>query len=379
MLYGKTMKEICAKLGVDRKELPNRLYSTLLGAIKDRVSSVTDKAVSGNIARMDDVSPVEQSVSVKVKSKNLYFNHISKTVSINSGALTCKTVAKESGFILNGTTATETSAQISSGIPLKAGTYTVSMHGTNIVDGNKDRLYLVNVSGGVLVNYIMAGAPKTFTLDKDTIVAADLVFGKGTVYDNAVCSIQIEEGDTATEYTPYVDVSTVKVTRCGKNLLNLENASGDVQDLYRGWLVNPTGQNVVVSLTDNDTSIDLSDVYFGATTNGIDATEGYEWLVEKGEVRRNSYTGTFKYFSVFPPKDETVKKVRQRFNIQVELGTTATEYEPYKGETYNPNADGTVDGVASVSPTMTIFADKEGVTLDVEYTRDFESVKGSVK
>jgi hypothetical protein len=55
---------------------------------------------------------------------------------------------------------------------------------------------------------------------------------------------------------------------------------------------------------------------------------------------------------------------------QFEEGSVATEYEPYKGETYNPLSDGTVDGIKSVSPTMTLFTDTAGVEIEIEYNRD---------
>ena len=58
-------------------------------------------------------------------------------------------------------------------------------------------------------------------------------------------------------------------------------------------------------------------------------------------------------------------------DIQIELGSTATEYEPYtEYDAYTVNADGSVDGVRSVYPSMTFIPDTEGVTLDVEYNRD---------
>lgn len=54
-------------------------------------------------------------------------------------------------------------------------------------------------------------------------------------------------------------------------------------------------------------------------------------------------------------------------NIQLELGTTATEYEPFKGATtYN----GTVESVASLYPTTTLLTDTEGVRITAEFNRD---------
>jgi hypothetical protein len=46
-------------------------------------------------------------------------------------------------------------------------------------------------------------------------------------------------------------------------------------------------------------------------------------------------------------------------NMQLEIGTTVTEYEPYKGvQTATADANGKVEGIDIVHPTMTIVADK---------------------
>ena len=55
---------------------------------------------------------------------------------------------------------------------------------------------------------------------------------------------------------------------------------------------------------------------------------------------------------------------------QVETGKKITEYEKYCGATYNPNAEGTVEGVKSIATMMNIFADTEGVKIDCEYNAD---------
>lgn len=58
-------------------------------------------------------------------------------------------------------------------------------------------------------------------------------------------------------------------------------------------------------------------------------------------------------------------------NIQLVVGTTATDYEPYiEPQTVTANADGTVDGLTSLSPDMTIMTDTEGVVIDMTYNAD---------
>ena len=62
-------------------------------------------------------------------------------------------------------------------------------------------------------------------------------------------------------------------------------------------------------------------------------------------------------------------------NIQVEIGETATEYEPYIEPTeYTANADGTVEGIKSKYPSMSFTTDTEGVNISVEYYKDIDKV-----
>jgi hypothetical protein len=63
--------------------------------------------------------------------------------------------------------------------------------------------------------------------------------------------------------------------------------------------------------------------------------------------------------------------------IPANVGATLTmedicveRIDDVKGETYPVNADGTVSGVKSISPEMSLYTDKNGVTLDVAYNAD---------
>lgn len=49
------------------------------------------------------------------------------------------------------------------------------------------------------------------------------------------------------------------------------------------------------------------------------------------------------------------------------ISTTALPYEPYNGQNLTPNADGTVEGMTSISPYMNIFSDTEGVNIEATY------------
>ena len=60
---------------------------------------------------------------------------------------------------------------------------------------------------------------------------------------------------------------------------------------------------------------------------------------------------------------------------QLEIGSFETEYEPYiEPKTYPVNADGTVDGVVSISPVTSLFTDTTDAQITVEYNRDANSI-----
>jgi hypothetical protein len=55
----------------------------------------------------------------------------------------------------------------------------------------------------------------------------------------------------------------------------------------------------------------------------------------------------------------------------LELGTTATAYEPYiEPTTYTANSDGTINGIKSISPNMTLLTNNSGVVINAHYYKD---------
>lgn len=69
------------------------------------------------------------------------------------------------------------------------------------------------------------------------------------------------------------------------------------------------------------------------------------------------------------PKGKTLNNLL--IKPQLEIGATATEYEPYITPTeYIPTADGTVNGVTSIYPNTTLTTDMDGISIDCKYNRD---------
>ena len=174
------------------------------------------------------------------------------------------------------------------------------------------------------------------------------------------------------------DLTAVKVIRCGKNLLNIQNplsTTGEPIITYNsiGATRDLTEIKYQVFLTAGSYTISaIKDDYWSLEI--IDSIGNYIYRV--GNSNDISFT-----FSI--SSDDTLKFIFSsgRFvasgitqktisNIQLEFGSTATEYEPYIGEDYTPTADGTVNGVESLYPITTLTTDTEGVIINCEYNKD---------
>ena len=202
------------------------------------------------------------------------------------------------------------------------------------------------------------------------------------------------------------DLTAVKVSRCGKNLLNLQGRT-DAQPtgnwpiskydvghvIYRGFAYTGYYQkdeiykcgveliNDMLTIKINTPNYGVGYVVncspntqytFNASTN---LNMAFVFIDAKGEKITYGYNKSF----TTPENAEYIIICLYQstlgtytvLNPQLELGTTATDYEPYKEcAEYTPNADGIVNGVTSLYPNTTLMTDTDGVIIDCEYNRD---------
>lgn len=131
---------------------------------------------------------------------------------------------------------------------------------------------------------------------------------------------------------------------------------------YDGKFILKKGENYILSGCPSGGS---------SSTYIIQGTDGTTYHTDFGNGKSFTADGNGYYFYIVVYEGVTLNNVT--FKPQLALGTVATPHEPYKGETYTPTADGTVD-VTSLYPTTTLLCDTEGVTIDVEYNRDANKV-----
>lgn len=270
-----------------------------------------------------------------LEGKNKYY--IPNTGKIKSNGITATYTKNTSEVILDGVA----TASFSEGfeikdILLKKGTYSISVWGLNGFDTDFDRFFIFNVENGkILVNYVQEYRTQKFILEQDTNVKLTYIIKAGSTYSNAKIKIMINEGDIGLSYIPY---NSLKIRKTGKNILsdNRDDYNGSIYG-YIKLLNNFGNNNLVLSIEDNDKSIDMTGINFGVTGNGKNWDDKGIWLLNNGKKVGNSIsTNKYPFFSFYPNNQTTFDKIFKRYKIQAEIskGIVPTEFEKYKSNSW---------------------------------------------
>ena len=379
--YVEIVKTEADKIGQVGEEV-----ATAHSDIKNSYANSFKGDASGEVVRVDDVSPIEHNPRVWVHGKNLFDGTLVKGYYWDI----------KSNFV-------DTSSDIyrSFELFLKKGVYTLSTSANVMIL----REYL----DGVLTRTNYTGTTHTFETKSDGVVAFSMRLQPSTAWNDSITG-QIERGETATAYTPYINPEIINITRGGKNLFDCLNAEKVM------------GNSTVKSRSDSGMTVSGTPTTWQAccfalpeslagktlTLNGIWESNGnsngglrIQWLNDVGTTLGDIVTFTqdsgqavtgvvsakpegAKYLALFVYSNVDRTDVSETdiviySAIQVEVGSVATDFEAYKPLiTSIPNADGTVD-ITSVSPTMTLLTDTDGVTIDLEYNRDTTAVMGDIE
>lgn len=372
----------------------NRADNTFANALKG--------SKSGSAILIDDISPVTHEMGVRIRGKNLIpYPYAETTKTLNGLTFTINdngtiTVNAEAVKALADTVFEFTSLHL-----YPKGTYIMSGCPT----GGSTSTYFLNAVNANGAGYTMflndIGSGKKIVLNKNDTLKFSIHIKKDTVVKNLIFKPQLELGTTATNYTPYVpDLTAVKVKKCGKNLLsnlnyiepqNLKTEIGYSKKIhlkagfsytfsiasisnatYWRFAAHIYENGIMVSVGDNN--LQSADWFTGDISMYGPKNQNYFLSHSNQTVLENiTYIITALKdceicFGLYMG-DTSVDTICN--NVQIELGTTSTEYEPYITPTeYTPNADGTVEGVTSLYPNTTLMTDTGGVIIDCEYNRD---------
>lgn len=345
---------------------------------------------SGSAISLTDVSPVEHDVDVKVRSKNILPYPYKDTTVTNQGitytdngdcSITVSgTSTGFSGFYLIDSRFNE--------IIENGKTYTLSLK-TLSGEGNVGMLgEIVRKSDNVIVHYLNTGNP-TFTVDKNLYDYKYLRLQIPTTNTEVSCTVAVmlEDGSTATEYTPYVDVSTINLGVGGKNLFDytlpytvggvLDENTGELINWGSGWCVydyieiQPNITCTVNSeLNQNRYPIcfyDENKVFISSAEDSFMGENNYHPIV----FTTPPNCKYMRISAIIANASTSMIVLGEYTKEQMEL----MEYEPYvEPVEYSVNADGTVKGVASLYPSMSLLTDTSGVMIDAEYNKDTNKV-----
>lgn len=369
------MSTVSEKLLQVAQNNPKVYYSGQLDIVKNAECLKGSK--SGSAMLINDVSPVSHEMGVRVRGKNLF--------DINTTPTFTRTGAT---YAVSGTTITFKSNNTTNNsffysIPVEIGkTYTVSVSSIDW-DSTSLGMFLSATKSSDLKDYGIINKTtlsKTFTATSNTLwIHGYLSYAAGD-FTFSFDKLQVEEGITATAYTPYVyDFSTVIVTRYGKNLFDKSipissyislNTSYKYLKYYVG-----IGTNVTVSIAEKPTvPNDKGFLYvYPNTTPKADANA--KWLshqtVDVLCSQQQTVVSTDGYICLVVSVARALDYYGN--SIQIELGSKATAYEPYITPTeYIPTVDGTVNGVTSLYPNTTLMTDTDGVMIDCEYYKDID-------
>ena len=386
LVNDQTFEEEVARLDgrIDRVEYKevNNLFANALKQTKD-----------GNVILITDSSPVEHIMSVKLSQKNLFdINDMSNPgngYEINGNTLKVyrhNTYSSPCKYIINLSPGTEFVVSCGTITEGDGGKRSVWMRGavgiekdyTPINFGSK---YVVDEGGEIILNFTRLGAAPTGDPDNP---------GGYVEYSN----IQVEIGSEATEFEPYVDLTKVKLIRTGLNIWDEEwekgliNIDGDyiVSNSAGIYSVNHIPARSNVSLYVNapkQAGVLCYDANKKRHTSSYPSADGDYAITNKKE-------GYFR-FSIKEYFNENADEYMYNICLSVYDKATNGIYETYKGNTFTPKADGTVEGVTSLYPYTTLLLDSDdantvanlgSVNISVEYNRDinkaFEELKNAI-
>lgn len=185
---------------------------------------------------------------------------------------------------------------------------------------------------------------------------------EGVTFDNAVIKPMIRLAGSDSSYEPYLETTTI--SHCGKNLLDVSEdkmkavswikASGERSKEFYGFeLILPPGSYVMKAYPAST----YTEGYLYGQVSTIDGTYLHSWhpvygptLAER-PVTFTEWVKVFIYDAGTAIEDGAYKATSillfKRFNIQIEVGSVATAFEPYVGSIYA--LDGTVCAVPGIN------------------------------
>ena len=361
--------------------------------------------VSGEMLNINDAHPVEHKIKCSVRSKNLLQPKDVGAYIFNPNTDGTYDILDDGGIYIQSLSNTGTTVKNADPTPYcsytitESDTYTVSV--TGLIGKKLYVVVCIKNDSGLTYRYIGNTSPSvstcSLTLTEGNVLTFYLQAAAGAEIEEAIMYVQLEKGTTSTDYTSYIsDFSGVTVTRCGKNFADMQKFLDRGYELLEDGSYYKSTTNAAFTLWNNTTGY----------TGNIYVSGSFKWSSIKadgtastavGSVFLITYTDGSRWYiqpwSAYDTWNILQKtEVNQRFaadgvyvkRIEHAYGTGLTpsyvkdlmitlsedsEFEEYKGEIYTPTADGTVEGITSLSPNMTLMTNTKGVVIECEYVK----------
>ncbi|MDW8720852.1 hypothetical protein Q7W10_07655, partial [Streptococcus suis] len=112
-----------------------------------------------------------------------------------------------------------------------------------------------------------------------------------------------------------------------RNYFSQYLANYDTSGIYAIRLVSET-QPITVTVTDKDTSVNVSGCYFGLFKDKA-AKQGAQWFLSNGTLYNAKKTiSGWPILAVYPKNQATLDKIFSRYKVMVEIGNIATDWVP---------------------------------------------------
>lgn len=315
------------------------------------------------------------------------------TVPVSGYGLTFN--AEENGFSVSGTPTITYNKQIFTGAGLKAGVYTLSVRYDGSVSGGGINVCInADIQRSVWKSGTLSGTYSiTFELTADIeSFSIHLACDTNVTYNISVTEIQLEAGSTVTPYAPYSNIRPItgrtgaELVRCGKNIIN--HIGNSMTLLGLTFTVNADRSITINGTATDDVFYTLSDTGWtlkpGIYTMHGTPTDGaiekyymylYPWY--------HSDVGAGKVFEINEEAEATMRIYVKKgtvcnnliFRPMIELGSTATRYEPYQGETFSASFGQTVYGGTVDVNTGAMTVDHVVKTFDGSETFTYHDVE----
>lgn len=230
------------------------LLNANTSATGENFASAIRKTVLGKELTIEDVSPVEHELGVRVLSKNRFcFSGDMDGESYNG--LTFSAVAGSSILNIDGTFAATFTGNYNfttSEMTLPAGVYTMSISGISAGRLNLNKFDEVQKKYVLVTN--VSTTAKTFSLDESATIRLQIIVPVGSVYQDESITIQIENGNTATDIVEFGVPEGVVVSVSGgeENQSAVVGSDGYVKGLlskHPCMNISSDNENVLVECT----------------------------------------------------------------------------------------------------------------------------------